>query len=328
MKKVAIVAIILVTITLGIILIANFKQEVGTSAVKTVTPIKPFGNQTLENASIGEGDWLYMAKWHSEIVKHRLAINSESETIFSTTGDSMPSNVSAYGGWIYFTIEDMVEGGDVDLYRIREDGSGKRKLLNGGDDSGNYVLAKEGIVYLNSGSIYIMNLDGTDKRKIPIGNDEEGMASNLGIDNDWIYFLGAEGIYRMKPDGTKIEKIYSSDIYIYVMDNNELYFVQSTEKMEKKYLYRKTINGEKTLLVTGSFSKFGFINIEGDWLYYEDSNKVYKMKKTGEGEKELVYEGKKNEEVNSILLYDGDVLISTTSKDVYIKKDGEVIDLD
>lgn len=327
MKKIVYYSIIII---LGIGVVFTLMYEFGIPRVKSVTAVKSFGNQMNQQEfgynDVVKRDWLYGAEWHNDIVKRQLTNHSKPETIYSTTGNWTPTNISTFNNWIYFAIEDMVEGGDVDLYRIREDGSDKKKLLNGGDDSGNYVLTKEGIVYLKNGSIYFMKLNGTFKRKIPIKNEEEeGMASNLGIDNGWIYYAGDKYIYRMKPDGSKKENI--SGKYDYVADQNVLYLVKSNEKMDKSYLFRKTINGKQTKMSEGSFYSFCCLNIEGGWLYYEDNNKVYKIKKTGEGEKELIYEVKKSEKVDSILLYDGDILISTNLKDVFIKKDGSAINI-
>lgn len=326
MKKLIITALIVLTITVGIILIINMKQEVGISTVKTLTPVESFGNQMNRMSSNGynyvlDGDWFYEAKWHNKIVRYKLAHKVTSQTIFSTTGDWTPCNVTAYNDWIYFTLENMAEGGDIDLYRVRENGSGKRKLLNGGDDSNNYVLTEEGLVYIKNGSIYIMNLDGTNKRKIP----SESSANSLAINNNWIYFYSSQSLYKMKPDGSKLENVPSFDY----LEQEAWYHVENSEKKGKDYLYRTTNEGKDTLLAEMPVYGFRCINIEGDWLYFANDNKVYKMKKTGEGKKELIYRMQDNEQVDSILLYDGNVLISTThSKSVYIKKDGEVLNLE
>ncbi len=324
MKKIAYYSMVII---LGIIVVFTLMYEFGIPRVKTLTSVESFGNQMNRMGSSGynyalDGDWLYKAKWPKEIVKFKLENNAEPETIFSTTENWTPCNLTVYDNWIYFTIEDMVEGGDVDLYRIREDGSGKKKLLNGGDDSNNYILTKEGVAYLKDGSIYFMKLDGTFKRKIPIKSDN---ARDIGIDNGWIYYIGGDYTYRMRPDGSKKEKISS----FYFVEKNAWYHVENSEKKGKDYLYRTTNDGNNTLLAEMPVYGFRCLNIEGDWLYYANDNKVYKMKKTGEGKKKLIYRMQESEQVVSILLYDGGVIVSTThSKSVYIKKDGTVIDLD
>ena len=110
--------------------------EFGIPRVKTLISVESFGNQMNRNLfGLGyalDGEWLYGCEGVNYLVKRQLANNLESETIFSTAGDWQPSNFTTYDDRIYFSIEDYRAGGDVDLYRIREDGSGKRKLLNGG----------------------------------------------------------------------------------------------------------------------------------------------------------------------------------------------------
>lgn len=327
--------ILLLVTMLSIFLIACSKDETEAPDIRDITAVESFGNHVNQQVNINNyivaGDWLY-GDDEKHLLKRQLSTESEPEIMITIYGYGEPTAVTAYDGWIYYGII----GGDdeddmkVDLYRIREDGSGKTKLADGGDDSRDYVLLKEGIVFLKNGSIFIMNLDGTNQRLIPIGVEEAGMAGNLGVDNGWIYYWGFEDIYRMKSDGTKTEKVRScSYVYSYVADKNELYLVQNTKKTNIEKLIKKTINGKETILATASFGGFDCLNVEGDWLYYEDNkeNKVYKMKKSGKEAKQLVYKCVENEQIEKILLYDGDVLISTTSKDVYVKKDGTVINI-
>ncbi len=334
MKKLGI--LLLITI-IGLSQIACGKTETVIKDVKELEAVESFGNQRNQQwggtSFVLTGNWLFGPEESEHIVKQRLADNAELEIFFATShGNCELGNVAVFDGWIYFTAEEALldEVGDTDIYRISKNGSVQMKLLDGDDYSGNYVIAKEGIVYLKGGSVYIMSLGGANKRQIPIAGKELKSVEEIAIDDGWIYCSDYYNLFRMKPDGTKTEKILqlSSEIGDYVADKNEIYYVRVDYGTNKCYLLKKTIGGKEINLGKGPIGTFNCLNIEGDWIYFTRGNTVYKMKRSGEEIRQMIYVDDQNEQINSLLVYSGNVLINTDTGNVYIRKDGTTINME
>jgi hypothetical protein len=351
-KKIFII-IPLVILLIGLIVIeflyvGNQEPE----ASKELSPVVSFGNQRQEteyfNSSLQEG-WIYSweaEKIPSQLVKFQPEKPEEKKVIYTKTGDVGANYFTALNGRIYF-VDMPEEGGDYEFYRTKEGGNWASSLGKVDHYAGlPWVLTEDGIVYQDNKSIYIMDLDGRNKERIDLDKNNSKCQYNLaGLDGGYIYYTKdttfAENgdeyeedddtiLYRIKPDEMKEETLLDlTDVTEYVVDQNQIYFYRPDNPHDaesKGDLIQKSINGEEKVLVHSIRCRC--LNKEGDWLYFSDNDKVYKLNVAKEGKKQLVYDLKDEENtVVDIYLDGGGILFEAQTKKIYIKKDGTVIDL-
>jgi len=296
-----------------------------------VNPVQSFGNQINQQFAIKEftknGDWIYaideLSSEKGNIVRFSLDNPMKQEIVYKAGGE--PEYISVLDDWVYFVIREGSIGGN--LYKIKKDGSKKTKLLNNVDF---YILTEKAIYYdAKTGGVYAMSLDGSHKRKV-LGK----RYSLIGIDNKWISFIKGD---EEESSGPYLKKLYGigSEILIdpdldcsapFAVENNQIFFYRSYDDFETFSLIKKAINGKEIILTSVPCTNFGTLNKEGDWMFFSVGEKVYKVNVSGKSSKELFYQA--SDEVTSILLYNGDVLLSTVSGGgTYIKRDGTVIKL-
>jgi hypothetical protein len=138
----------------------------------------------------------------------------------------------------------------------------------------------------------------------------------------------------MRSDGSKAEIVIDMDINDaniidrMTIEKDQIFFTRS-EGSTQDYLIKKVINGEEMILATGVL--LTSLNKEGDWLFYSDRNKVYKISANGGGKPELIYMFKEENQdgfVDSILLNNGAAFVTSQGlESVYIKQDGTIIEL-
>lgn len=170
------------------------------------------------------------------------------------------SNALVHDGWVYYTAE---SGSDL-LYRIKTDGTEKTALTDFGVS---FINIHEGMLYYQTadqGLLYSSGLDGSAPKLLT-----ESGGSGIQIAGDWIYFMSRnEGgrLYRVKIDGTGLEKAYSVEL---VQPDPAL---ESAEIIRGLGAINANLNGE---------SKFVS---QGDWIYFNTESffgPIKKMKLDG-----------------------------------------------
>ncbi len=315
------------------------KSEIFCNRTKIITqpkngiskPIESIGNQLNQGDVCKSGIWIYMIRnsdeYQSSIVKFEIDNVEDKEVIFSD--ETQKSQISVLGDWIYFIAEayGADKPAEMDLYRIRTDGSGKMKLA---DTVFSYVLCEDEIYY-DSAATFAMSLDGTGKRKVL----REGNYL-LALDAEWLYYeklQGEEliGPYRIRLDGSGTEMLLDSriDSSAFLAQGDSVYFSVTEESSEgipsSTSIVKKTMDGTETLLTKMSVSGYydvTSLNKEGKWLYYSFRGKLYRFDASGSDAKELIYS---DPNMVSVLLYGEDLLISNQKQIVYIGKDGNVV---
>lgn len=150
----------------------------------------------------------------------RIAVNRDFE-IFTMTRDGMNlrrvphTRNSSYLGWgvngrLVFT-RGSGDGGDI--YSIRPDGSGVRRLSRGGlgeeewpewsPDGREIVFVRNPAV--SHAEVFVMKADGTNVVRLT-RNCCSKMAPAFSSDGEFILFLN-QGLFRMRHDGSEIEPI-------------------------------------------------------------------------------------------------------------------------
>jgi len=111
-----------------------------------------------------------------------------------------------------------------------------------------------------------------------VGNTP-GNINNAGfaaIQGNWIYFLGNLGeIYRMRPDGSRMEMINEKGGNSINVVGDWIYYINT-------YIYKMRLNGSRVTQLNSVES--GYLTVIGDWIYYTNTDEnmhVYKMKTDG-----------------------------------------------
>jgi hypothetical protein len=129
--------------------------------------------------------------------------------------------VDIVDGWIYYL---MFDGGYEDsfypyLYRIKPDGSNKKKLCFCKEDE--QIINNDLIFYYNiKGELHRMKNDGSDDQMIDNTPQTIDIACVTG---DWIYYTkksDCNNLYRIKTDGSSKQKLNEDDtLFIGLVDN-------------------------------------------------------------------------------------------------------------
>lgn len=189
-----------------------------------------------------------------------------------------PTDMVLSGQWIYFTVSQCV-------YKIRTDGSFRQKINN--VDSRELFVDGDWIYYTNCSNRnkgYRMKTDGSENQVFI-----DHVAWDMKVSGDYIYFRNGDdgySLYRVKKNGsglTKLDGINSCKLnisgdkvafYGLDADNNAILCSMNKDGSNLKML------GEKT----------HFVNVSGDWIYYEDEEdgrKPYRIRFDGSGRMKL-----------------------------------------
>lgn len=214
------------------------------------------------------GDWIYFMADANERLLSRMRLDGSGS--MRICEDPMGTFI-VDGEWIYYnsmgTVEAKTGGGG--LYKIRNDGTGKVKMLDLGWEYGNPQFVTDGWIYFDdSNGVNRIGTDGTGRALIA-----EGTRAVEYHSGGWMYCCssveagyGLEDIriYRMKPDGTeKTVTIELRGVYTHCFDADWLYFTSG------KGLSRLRLDGtdQSRLNEVNIWSLEG---VAGDWFYISD----------------------------------------------------------
>lgn len=145
-----------------------------------------------------------------------------------------------------------------------------------------------------------------------------GNLNNLGFSvksGNWIYYLGynegnADGIYRVKENGNKKEKVSDSYGYYLNESGSYIYYLDSQESN----LVKIKKNGEdKEVIVTDV--DYARITVSDNWIYYFKNSSLYRIKTNGENKQKISNKSIENYQVVGNWIYysyynDGEYIIS------------------
>ncbi|MEA4962438.1 DUF5050 domain-containing protein [Lutispora sp.] len=185
--------------------------------------------------------------------------------------------------WIY--LRDEIEG---DIYRMREDGKDKVKLVDGYVNS---FCSDENFIYYVSRFIYRVKPDGTDET---ILSDEATTNSNISISGEWIYFANENDnnkLYKIRKDGTGLIKISDDQICFVKATKDWIYYIirhdyYATEPTLDKICRIKTDGSQYEEIPHFSRGELKSLAVIGDWIYYReltdsDQYSIYRVKIDG-----------------------------------------------
>lgn len=110
----------------------------------------------------------------------------------------------------------------------------ENKIKKISDDSvANFTIDNGDIYYIDmaDGKIVMLKTDGTNRKVL----EKTNATWNIAVFEDWIYYSSNDGIFRIKNDGSNMEKIsnvYAHTLHVY---NGNVYFSSSNENDEGLY---------------------------------------------------------------------------------------------
>lgn len=270
----------LMALILGVLLTAGCSREETVEVADAVN----FGPLSIQ------GDWIYYSNMSAEPPRGQIyKIKTDGTEKTKLTDDSAVA-LALVGDWIYYSP--VTEDENTALYKIKTDGSGKTKVSEDNllfyvvnDGGSTFFVIDNGWMYYHNAadsfSLYRMKTDDTKRVKLT-----EGSIPNFMFYDGWIYY----GSYKMKPDGTKSERVLEEDTFLSITDGEWIYFEGADRTLQKI----KADGSGKEILAE---EKIHTIKMDGDWIYYltEASetnlvdNQMYRIGKDG-SEKVLLSE--------------------------------------
>lgn len=173
-------------------------------------------------------------------------------------------DVYVEGKFIYY-----VNAEDGKIYKLKIDNKEKVKLSDDIIETGGIVIDKEFIYYNNKGITKIKK-DGSAKTSIL--QDNSNVFTIIDVDQQWMYYLNDVGLFRIKKDGTLKEQLYSGSASWGNVKGEYIFFSDINDGC----IYKLSKDGKsKTKVVEDLAYK---INIIGNEIYYDYSNRPMKMK--------------------------------------------------
>jgi hypothetical protein len=228
---------------------------------------------------------------------------SQQPAQINTIGNT-PGNLSNYGlaaqqgDWIYYSTV-FVNGGKGNLYKIRTDGTGKTKLIDGRVLFINVV--GDWIYYVNIGvsgnnyDLYKIRTDGTGETKL------SNSAFDISVVGDWIYYLGSGDsgstpcLRKIRTDGsgeTKLGNDLALSFYVNIsVVDDWIYYVNKNDSTNFA-LYKIRKDGTQETMILSDPEQILSNNVVGDWIYYvigpqDGYGDFYKIRTDGTGKTKL-----------------------------------------
>ncbi|WP_050606924.1 DUF5050 domain-containing protein [Clostridium niameyense] len=164
---------------------------------------------------------------------------------------------------------------------------GKDKVVNNGNrvvKEGNWIYYSGNkkfytyVGYSPYGEMWKMSIDKSIKYKL-----SDDFASNLWIDDLWIYYINYKGnegescLYRIKKDGTYREKLTDTTVYDLVLCENKIFYSEYMGDFSKNnfQIYSMNKDGEEKNDLENT--KGINLQIQGPFLYYLNSEDNYSI---------------------------------------------------
>ena len=226
------------------------------------------------------------------------------------------------GEWIYY--KNKYDRNQV--YRIKQDGSEKKRITNDLNDSSSY--SKEDKVIYYNGYLYYVGYNGGDKvykikgdgtGKTTLSSSSYIDAHYITTDGTWIYLVGDFDVKKVKMDGSQLNLVLVRD-NIYLTHNltsngDYLFYYTNAYNTTNGIKAMKKLTGVDTnIYYDADSADFQIVN---GWIYYIKDSKLIR-EKIGSSEK-YVYNDIQLNSSEDQKIFDVDV---TNNYIYYINKNG------
>lgn len=180
-------------------------------------------------------------------------------------------------------------------YSQRTEGS---DMSGDGMNLGEISQSGDQIYMVVKNRLYRVNSDWTGRTKVT-----DFPVSSIFISDEWIYFTDdpdISNLYRMKKDGSERTKLSEDNVAQYCVSGDMVLYSTKKSLAEFNEIKKKAMTSVDLLLESeaGTLNKMktdgsekitlckvslepGKIEIHGEWIYYEDYGKLYKIKIDG-----------------------------------------------
>lgn len=206
--------------------------------------------------------------------------------ITSLIGIAVPNNVQAIE-ITNKTIEYFNDSVSTEMHNRTNNSANGGMVVDQGDWI--YYLEKVNGKSLNSNffSIFKENKDGTNKQQLI-----NKIVRNFTISGEWIYFstyADDKGIYRIRTDGSKLQKICDDSTLSLIVVDDWVYYIDFDVKTykEEKIIRIKIDGSQKNNICDDAASN---MNIQNGKIYYSnasDNNKLYSISIDGKERKKI-----------------------------------------
>lgn len=214
------------------------------------------GEQVLKH-----GEWIYYLDYSEGMKLYRMKSEAISRTKLV---DRFVASFCIVDDWIYYTVK--VDGNqlhNIDIYKMKLDGTSKTKIVEGNWIRSFYVVGNS-IIYLEESQI----IQGGDK-----------------VIEPWTRKLKSINI-----DGTSKKLISDNNLFVDDLQGEWVYYHSDRNDDIFGYIYKT--NGTENFQLNKDRSYN--VQVSGEWIYYSnmsDSNKIYKIRRTGTERTALPVEG-------------------------------------
>lgn len=208
------------------------------------------------------------------------------------------------GRWIYY-LSPNEDSSSVGIFKVRENGKDIKNLYMGGDNqeivsinvAGNYVYfigINSSEVYNDSdeidNKIYRMKTDGSNLEVI---NDNEinNDCYEIYVINGFVYYIDNNAnVAKMKTDGSEKTVVSENGTgYLGITKDYIIYNVTKEEDETSYVTYIMNIDGSNSRPIIKDKRLYS-VNIEGDYVYYTNEDKLICRTKIDSNEEEILSE--------------------------------------
>lgn len=239
------------------------------------------GNIMNKGLAAIDGKWVYYSNLNDGGRLYKESLEDGQNMQLSSDEVSF---INIYNGWVYF----LSKG---DMYKIKNDGSSLTRITL---DNANYINVVDGYIYYfdgTKGGLWKINIDDIGYGEVPANKIISVKDSNnnpyswdlytqIAVEGDYVYFQNLQ-------DGLSLYKMR--------LDKSEGYYKINTGEVrniniygdylyftEGNRIYKMSKNGsDKTSVTTKSAN---YINVSNGWIYFRndsDGGKLYKVKTDG-----------------------------------------------
>lgn len=205
------------------------------------------------------------------------------------------------GNWIYYLAPNE-DSSQVGIFKVKNNGKDKQELFMTDMDIVSINVYKNYIYFIGVSSeayseedeldnkIYRMKLDGSNLEAI---NDNEfnDNCYEIYVINNEIYYIGVDAeICKMDLDGSNKSIVKDNDTgYLGITEKYIIYNVAESEDATDYVTYIMNIDGTDPRPIIKDTRLYS-VNIEGNYVYYTDSEKKIYRTRIDSNEEELVFD--------------------------------------
>lgn len=195
--------------------------------------------------------------------------------------DPNVENINIVDGWIYYTVNyyNWPEKRENDVKAFKDSAKIVKLSVENGQKvvsnfHGDTIIVDKSYVYFTNirDNNKLYKCDLSFKKATKVADEKE--ISNLYVANDFIYYLAAEGIFKIKNDGSqKTLEVQSPGISNFTIENGNIYFLTKGSG----YFYSVSVDkpSERKLLL----NKVTDFYVKAEYIYFKQENGELKKAK-------------------------------------------------